>query len=182
MISATGTTIASRAMARSLFSNSPPHSMRHPRRAAAPPASSLALRLGDERAQVAPAHVHPDADVAAAVLAIDARPGPRPSPTSASAPSGTVTPPSTGTRRLADLLHVVARATSGSRSTTSNAALALPELRHRHAAHRGLEDVLEVAQAHAVARQRLAVGRDLDLRHLAALHDAQVGDARAPWR
>ena len=116
-------------MARSLFSNSPPHSIviaGRQRRLCV----DRRARLVDEAAQVAPAHVHADADVAPAVLAVDRRAARSPRSPRASASSGTVTPPVDRHAQLADLLDVVARRQRQPQHHVE-APLALPVVRHR---------------------------------------------------
>ena len=82
--SASGSTSVSRFIARCWFSNSPPHEQVVAGRQLDVRVDAL-LRLGDERAEVAVAHVHADADVALAVLARDRGAAGRRSSTSASA-------------------------------------------------------------------------------------------------
>ena len=134
-------------------------------------------RVVDERAQVPPAHVHADADVAPAVLAVDGR---------AAHARRHVRQrlqrhrdaALDGDAELADLLHVVARAPAAGAAPRRSARSPSQKSATGTAAHRGLEDVLEVAQRPCrSAPSASRSGVHLDLRHLAALDDAQVGDA-----
>ena len=165
-------------MARSFDSNSPPHSMVMPWRARHVLLDRAPARRRTKRAQVAAAHVHADADVALAVLAVD-----RGAP---------VADADVGQRRQRHqraraawaraareiCLDRVARAL-GRRSTTSNERSPSHSSPTTWPPSARREEALQLVHASRPKRPSDSRRRlDLQLRHLAALDDAEVGDAR----
>src|SRR5262249_4055760 len=131
--------------------------------------------LIDKASEVAPAHIHSDADVTSPVFTID-RSASKSRFHSSKRFQRNDGAGRNGHAHFPDLLDIVARR-KGESHHDVEAAFPVPVLSHGNASKCRLEHVLKFFKVEAISGERVSIGSDLDIGHLSTSYDREISGA-----